>query len=178
MEIILREDVEKLGTRGQVLKVTAGYARNFLLPRRLEEFAGKEVVDGRNSRRSGLAECRALHGSQSRKGQEIGPGIHSDVGVEQDIKLGRRDLLARFLQARRQSNDVISPSVDRPRDLILGAGHPEHGVPRLLSGKGLEQPRIMFANRMPIEKPRDQTDADGGAARRAALLRSSRSRCI
>lgn len=35
MEIILREDVEKLGARGQVVKVAAGYARNFLLPRRL-----------------------------------------------------------------------------------------------------------------------------------------------
>jgi len=35
MEVILREDIEKLGTRGEVVKVTAGYARNFLLPRRL-----------------------------------------------------------------------------------------------------------------------------------------------
>jgi large subunit ribosomal protein L9 len=35
MEVILREDVEKLGTRGQLVKVAAGYARNFLLPRRL-----------------------------------------------------------------------------------------------------------------------------------------------
>jgi len=35
MEIILREDVDKLGTRGQVVKVAPGYARNFLLPKRL-----------------------------------------------------------------------------------------------------------------------------------------------
>jgi len=35
MEVILREDVEKLGSRGQVVKVADGYARNFLLPRRL-----------------------------------------------------------------------------------------------------------------------------------------------
>jgi large subunit ribosomal protein L9 len=35
MEIILREDVDKLGARGQVVKVAAGYARNFLLPKRL-----------------------------------------------------------------------------------------------------------------------------------------------
>jgi large subunit ribosomal protein L9 len=35
MEIILQEDVEKLGTRGQVVKVANGYARNFLLPRKL-----------------------------------------------------------------------------------------------------------------------------------------------
>lgn len=35
MEIILQEDVEKLGNRGQVVTVAEGYARNFLLPRKL-----------------------------------------------------------------------------------------------------------------------------------------------
>jgi large subunit ribosomal protein L9 len=35
MEIILREDVEHLGARGQLVKVAAGYARNFLLPEKL-----------------------------------------------------------------------------------------------------------------------------------------------
>jgi large subunit ribosomal protein L9 len=35
MEVILREDIEKLGTRGQLVKVASGYARNFLLPKRL-----------------------------------------------------------------------------------------------------------------------------------------------
>ena len=34
MEVILREDIEKLGNRGQVVSVASGYARNFLLPRR------------------------------------------------------------------------------------------------------------------------------------------------
>ena len=35
MEIILREDIDNLGTRGDVVKVAAGYARNFLLPKKL-----------------------------------------------------------------------------------------------------------------------------------------------
>ena len=35
MEVILREDVEKLGTRGEVVEVAPGYARNFLLPKKL-----------------------------------------------------------------------------------------------------------------------------------------------
>ena len=34
MEIILREDIDKLGQRGEMVKVAAGYARNFLLPRK------------------------------------------------------------------------------------------------------------------------------------------------
>lgn len=35
MEVILREDVEKVGSRGAMVKVADGYARNFLLPKRL-----------------------------------------------------------------------------------------------------------------------------------------------
>jgi large subunit ribosomal protein L9 len=35
MQIILQEDVEKLGNRGEVVEVKAGYARNYLLPQKL-----------------------------------------------------------------------------------------------------------------------------------------------
>src|SRR4030042_3457177 len=35
MEVILRDDVDKLGRRGDIVKVTDGFARNFLLPRGL-----------------------------------------------------------------------------------------------------------------------------------------------
>ena len=35
MKIVLREDVDKLGDRGQVVNVAAGYARNFLFPKAL-----------------------------------------------------------------------------------------------------------------------------------------------
>ncbi len=48
MEVILREDVEKLGTRGQLVKVANGYARNFLLPKRLAVAAtesNKKIVE-------------------------------------------------------------------------------------------------------------------------------------
>jgi large subunit ribosomal protein L9 len=48
MEVILREDIEKLGNRGQVVKVAAGYARNFLLPKRLAVAAtasNKKIVE-------------------------------------------------------------------------------------------------------------------------------------
>ena len=48
MEVILREDIDKLGTRGQVVKVTPGYARNFLLPKRMAVAAteaNKKIVE-------------------------------------------------------------------------------------------------------------------------------------
>ncbi len=39
MQVILLSDVEKIGLRGEVVNVARGYARNFLLPRRLAETA-------------------------------------------------------------------------------------------------------------------------------------------
>jgi len=41
MEVILKEDIEKLGSRGDVVKVAEGYGRNFLLPRKLAIEASK-----------------------------------------------------------------------------------------------------------------------------------------
>ena len=48
MEVILKEDVVKLGSRGDVVKVAEGYGRNFLLPRKLAIEASdgnKKVID-------------------------------------------------------------------------------------------------------------------------------------
>jgi large subunit ribosomal protein L9 len=68
VEVILREHVEHLGRRGEVVRVAAGYARNYLLPRKLalavtdenrkqieRERAKAEVRDAQE-----LAEARAL----------------------------------------------------------------------------------------------------------------------
>src|SRR5438045_6855748 len=46
MEVILKEDVVKLGSRGDVVKVAEGYGRNYLLPRKLaiEATAGNKAV--------------------------------------------------------------------------------------------------------------------------------------
>jgi large subunit ribosomal protein L9 len=46
MEVILKEDVVALGSRGDVVKVAEGYGRNFLLPRKLaiEASAGNKKV--------------------------------------------------------------------------------------------------------------------------------------
>lgn len=46
MEVILKEDVAKLGSRGDVVKVAEGFGRNYLLPRKLaiEASAGNKKV--------------------------------------------------------------------------------------------------------------------------------------
>src|SRR6266853_2478029 len=46
MEVILKEDIAKLGSRGDVVKVAEGYGRNYLLPRKLaiQASAGNKAV--------------------------------------------------------------------------------------------------------------------------------------
>lgn len=52
MEVILKEDVNKLGHRGDLVKVAEGYGRNFLLPRKL-------AVEATESNRAVIAEMKA-----------------------------------------------------------------------------------------------------------------------
>ena len=54
MEVILREDIDKLGNRGDLVKVTRGYARNFLLPKRL-------AVEATDSNRKIVEQERQAH---------------------------------------------------------------------------------------------------------------------
>ena len=48
MDVILREDIDNLGVRGDLVKVAPGYARNFLLPKRMAVAAtesNKKIVE-------------------------------------------------------------------------------------------------------------------------------------
>jgi large subunit ribosomal protein L9 len=65
MEVILKEEVEHLGSRGDVVKVADGYARNYLLPRKLAlqaTDANKAVIEQMKSaaaRRSATEKVQA-----------------------------------------------------------------------------------------------------------------------
>src|SRR6058998_365534 len=66
MEVVLKQDVDTLGLRGDVVDVARGYARNFLLPRRLAETATPARVaehQKRESRRA-LQEARTVEQAQ------------------------------------------------------------------------------------------------------------------
>jgi large subunit ribosomal protein L9 len=61
MEVILLTDVEKVGLRGEVVDVARGYARNFLLPRRLAQEAtpGRVAELRRREEQRGRQEARS-----------------------------------------------------------------------------------------------------------------------
>ena len=89
MQIILQEDVEKLGTRGQLVEVAEGYARNFLLPRKL----GLEATAGNLKRlekmRANFAKKEASEKEAAQKQGEL----LAAVSLEFTRKAGENDQL-------------------------------------------------------------------------------------
>jgi large subunit ribosomal protein L9 len=74
MQVILREDVEKIGLRGEVVDVAPGFARNFLLPRKLAETATPAKVAELRKHE----EKRARHEAQSfEHAQEIAQKVEA-----------------------------------------------------------------------------------------------------
>jgi large subunit ribosomal protein L9 len=89
MEVILREDIEKLGNRGQVVKVAPGYARNFLLPKKLAVLANesnKKIVE--QERQAHLRKEAKLQG----EAQELAK-LMNGVTVTIKQKAGENDQL-------------------------------------------------------------------------------------
>jgi large subunit ribosomal protein L9 len=67
MEVILLQDVEKVGLRGEVVDVARGYARNFLLPRKLAEPASPARVAELEKRAATRARQEASTFDQARE---------------------------------------------------------------------------------------------------------------
>jgi len=89
MKVVLREDVEKLGLRGEVIDVARGYARNFLLPRKLAEPA----TPSRVAELEKVNARRALHEAQSfEQAQEIAQRL-GQAEIRFDVKAGETGVL-------------------------------------------------------------------------------------
>jgi large subunit ribosomal protein L9 len=71
MEIILQEDVEKLGHRGDVVTVKPGYARNFLLPKKLAVEATPGNMKALERIRAALAKKTATELDAAKKQAEL-----------------------------------------------------------------------------------------------------------
>ncbi len=71
MEVILLSDVDKIGLRGEVVSVARGYARNYLLPRKLAEVATPGRVAQIEKRESQRAQQEARTFEQGQKIAEV-----------------------------------------------------------------------------------------------------------
>jgi large subunit ribosomal protein L9 len=84
MDVILLKDVEKVGLRGEVVSVARGYARNFLLPRKLAEAA----TPGRVAEVRRIESERARHEARSsEQAREVAEVLGKTV-LRFDVKAG------------------------------------------------------------------------------------------
>ncbi len=67
MEVILREDVDKVGLRGEVVNVARGYARNYLFPRKLAQAATPALVKELEKRQAQISRHEAASVEQARE---------------------------------------------------------------------------------------------------------------
>src|SRR5436190_9340423 len=84
MEVILRQDIDKVGLRGEVVNVARGYARNYLFPRRLaDEATPARVAEVRKvEERRAQNEAKTFEEAQS-LGEKLG-----QVELRFDVKAG------------------------------------------------------------------------------------------
>src|SRR4029078_7572310 len=90
MEVILREHVDHLGNRGEVVKVADGYARNYLLPRKLALLAtGGNKKQIENER----AKFEAKEGEERKIAEELAERM-GRVDLVITRKVGETDILS------------------------------------------------------------------------------------
>jgi large subunit ribosomal protein L9 len=75
MQIILQEDIDKLGNRGDVVTVKPGYARNYLLPRKLAVEATAGNLKAIERIRTSLAKKTATELEAAHKQAELLNGV-------------------------------------------------------------------------------------------------------
>ncbi|MBV9505768.1 MAG: 50S ribosomal protein L9 [Acidobacteriia bacterium] len=104
MEVILREDIDKVGSRGEVVKVAAGYARNFLLPKRL-------AVEATESNRKIVEQERQAHlrkeAKQKTEAEDLAK-LMSGISVSIAQKAGENDQLFGSVTAQDIANALAA----------------------------------------------------------------------
>lgn len=88
-QVLLREDIDKLGARGEIVRVKAGYARNYLLPRNLAVEATANNVRQIEGERAALAKREA----KERGTAELQAGQLGKLTLKFERKVGEAGVL-------------------------------------------------------------------------------------
>jgi large subunit ribosomal protein L9 len=119
MEVILREDVDKLGRRGDVVKVAEGYGRNFLLPRGL----AMAVSEANKAMIAKERKAHELHAAKEKAEFESVAQRVASLRFIAPRKVGEHDVLygsvtsgdiAEFLKAKGIEIDKRKVQLDEP----------------------------------------------------------------
>jgi len=87
--VLLREDVDNLGARGEIVRVKAGYARNYLLPRKL----AVEATAGNVKQIEGERKALAKREARDRAGAELQAEQLRTLSLDFERKVGEHGIL-------------------------------------------------------------------------------------
>ncbi|MFI5053156.1 MAG: 50S ribosomal protein L9 [Acidimicrobiia bacterium] len=104
MRIVLREDVETLGKKGDLLEVADGYARNYLVPRGLAMKATKGVV----AQSEAMRRSRDAREVRDREGAEAVAAQLGSVTIELKARAGEGGKLFGSITAADVADAVLA----------------------------------------------------------------------
>ena len=89
MKVLLLEDVKGSGKKGEVINVSDGYARNYLLPRKMAEPADAQAINAANIQKSAAQHRKFTAGIKARETAQAleGHSIHVKARVGENGKL-------------------------------------------------------------------------------------------
>ena len=89
MKVLLLQDVKGTGKKGEVVSVSDGYARNFLLPRKMAEPADAQAINAANIKKSAAQHRKFTAGVKARESAQAleGQVVHVKARVGENGKL-------------------------------------------------------------------------------------------
>ena len=151
MEVILKEDVVKLGQRGDVVKVADGYGRNYLLP-------GKQAIEATSANKAVIEQMKASAVRKSAKEKVQAEDLSTQMGDVELVferKVGENDHLfgsvtsgdiAQQLESKGYAIDRRKISLEEPLK-TLGEFH----VPVKLHREGTAHVKVTITSDAPDE---------------------------
>ncbi len=123
MKVLLLEDVKGSGKKGEVINVSDGYARNYLLPRKMAEPADAQAINAANIQKSAAQHRKFTAGIKAREIAQAldGHSIHVKARVGENGKLfgtvSGKEIAAALKEQKGVDVDKKKVSVDPIRAL-------------------------------------------------------------
>lgn len=114
MKVILKDNVPKVGTKGQVIEVSAGYARNFLLPQNL----ALEATAHNMVRFEEIKKVEAKHLAKHREDAKVIADKIEKISCTLKVKAGEADKLFGSVTSQDIQEVLLKEGIEIDKKLI------------------------------------------------------------
>ena len=115
MLIILRQDIEKVGKAGEVIKVKDGFARNYLIPNQL----AFPATDAYMNRYKETTKSKGYKAAQIKKSEEFLKNMLEEKTVTIKMKVGEENRLFGSVTSQNIADELKAAGIDVPRSMVV-----------------------------------------------------------